>query len=284
MTEKFRKNRAVTELSGKAVFPDLAICVAGYYEKAAGHYCKRDHVTDYQVAYCVEGKGTITCSGKIVPVEKGSVFINIPGHPHCYWADEKEPWTLWWVHFRGENGARYFELLRCQPKEPAFRVGLHDRLIDLFKELLRELSRPDEAHQAKAVALLHMILSTLVQLRRQAGHALHGHRGRMAVDMEKLNEYIDANLSCVTLKSMALFANMSIPHFERLFTRRTGYSPVQYVIRRKVSAAGNLLLRKKDLSVKEISLAVGCEDEHYFSRFFKKVTGLTPLQYRQKYG
>lgn len=283
MAMQFKKNTA-TEISGKAVFPDLAIRVAGYYEKASGHDCIRDQVTEYQVAYCIEGKGAITCAGKTLPVGKGYVFINIPGHPHHYRADEKDPWTIWWVHFVGPNAAIYFDLLRCQPKESAFCIGLHDRLIDLFKELLRELSRPDEVHQLKATALLHMILSTMVGLRRQDTHAAHGGRVRMSLDMEKFNEYLDANLSGATLKSLAQFASMSVPHFERLFTARTGYSPIQYVIRRRISRSGNLLLQSKNLSVKEISAEIGCEDEHYFSRIFKKVTGLSPLQYRQKYG
>lgn len=43
-----------------------------------------------------------------------------------------------------------------------------------------------------------------------------------------------------------------------------------------------MLLKSNDKSIREISFAVGFEDEFYFSRLFKKKFGLSPLGYRNK--
>jgi AraC-like DNA-binding protein len=258
--------------------------MAGHYVKAAGHHCRRDTVTEYQVAYCTGGEGVIRCRGTTARVEAGSVFTNIPGHPHEYRADADDPWTLLWVHFVGTAAPRYFRLLRCRPSEPAFDLGRNDRLTDLFKELLREVIRPEETHQIEAVAILHRILSAMISLRRTRPPRPVGGRARAVVDMKRVNRYIEAHLSDITLAGMAREARISVPHFGRLFKERTGYTPIQYVIHRRIAEAGQRLLQKPYRSVKEIANSIGCEDQHYFSRIFKKTTGLSPVRYRQRYG
>ena len=59
-----------------------------------------------------------------------------------------------------------------------------------------------------------------------------------------------------------------------------GVTPVNFIIRRKIEKA-QLLLIAGELPVKEIAYLVGFEDFSYFSRVFKKTTGLTPNEYRK---
>jgi AraC-like DNA-binding protein len=261
-------------------FRDLTIGMAGHYERAGGHRMKRDVVAEYQVAYCVEGCGRITCDGRTMPVEKGGVFINIPGHGHDYAASDSDPWTLWWVHFVGEAGARYFDLMRCRPAEPAFRLGMNDRLVDLFKELLRELARPDLHHQVMAVACLHQILATVVALRAGEDNL----SGGATLDMDRLRTHIDGHLEGVSLAGLAEYSGLSVPHFIRLFKKQAGYTPFQYVTRRRIALACELLMNHHELNIGEISERVGYDDRHYFSRVFKKTLGVTARDYRAVHG
>ncbi|MBN1673657.1 MAG: AraC family transcriptional regulator [Kiritimatiellae bacterium] len=271
-------------LLNREVYRDLSISNAGYYEHARGHRCRRETVKEYQIAYCVEGGGAIQCRGRTVAVRKGGVFINIPGYPHEYWADEARPWTLWWVHFVGESAARYFSLMRCRPAEPAFHVGMNERLVDLFKEMLQELSRPERHHQVAAVSYLHLILSSVACLRRQPLLHAGGGRVKKRIDMPSLNAYIEAHLPELSLTRLARFAGVSVPHFERLFKVSTGYSPMEFVIRRRIALACRRLFAKPDATIKEVASEVGYEDQHYFSRVFKRVTGFPPAHYRRLYG
>ena len=81
-------------LLDRSDFADLTICAAGYYETAEGHRCSRGVVTEYQVAYCLAGSGSIACGRAERAVGPGDVFINIPGHAHTYAASQDTPWTL----------------------------------------------------------------------------------------------------------------------------------------------------------------------------------------------
>jgi YesN/AraC family two-component response regulator len=53
------------------------------------------------------------------------------------------------------------------------------------------------------------------------------------------------------------------------------------VARKKITLACRQLAEQPFRSIKEIADSAGIEDQHYFSRLFKKVTGMTPLTYRQ---
>lgn len=260
-------------------YKDLTICMAGYYEKAKGHYCKRIAPTDYQIAYCVAGKGTICCSGTRVEIVKGSIFINIPGHAHEYWADETDPWTHYWVHFTGTSAGRYFSAIQCRPEEPGFHVGYNEKLAGLYRELLDSVPLDDPPHQLLALSSLHSILSTVAVLRRMAPG--RPGRGRARLDMAKVDGYVNAHLNDATLPDLAQYCAMSVPHMVRLFTVETGYPPMRYVARKRIALACRLLAQDPGKSIKAIACGVGVEDQHYFSRLFKRVTGMTPLQYRQ---
>ena len=83
-----------------------------------------------------------------------------------------------------------------------------------------------------------------------------------------------------TVELMAKKAYMSTPYFYILYKSRFGISPKRDLQQVRIEQAKNLLLQKK-LSVKEIAVAVGYENEYYFIRKFKEQTGITPGKYKK---
>ncbi len=65
------------------------------------------------------------------------------------------------------------------------------------------------------------------------------------------------------------------------FKSEMGMSPSDYLALLRMEKARELL-RSTDMRVKEVSLAVGYEDDHVFMRRFKKYVGMTPGQYRSE--
>ena len=64
------------------------------------------------------------------------------------------------------------------------------------------------------------------------------------------------------------------------FKNATGTTPLQYQLHRRISQAA-LLLNDNKLNISEIALQCGFTDSNYFSRQFKRITGLTPSEYRK---
>ena len=74
---------------------------------------------------------------------------------------------------------------------------------------------------------------------------------------------------------------MSVCWFIRSFKRYTGVTPLQYITTIRINKAKELL-KDSGYSIQEIGSLVGYDNQLYFSRMFKKQTGCSPSQYREK--
>jgi AraC-like DNA-binding protein len=98
--------------------------------------------------------------------------------------------------------------------------------------------------------------------------------------MERALTYMTQNLDKpIQMPTLGTLAGVSMSHFYHLFKLATGETPNQFLIRARIHRAG-ALLRETDLSVKEVSAALGYDDPFYFSRLFKLVNGVSPREYR----
>ena len=92
--------------------------------------------------------------------------------------------------------------------------------------------------------------------------------------------FIDRNLGeRLTLVEMAAALGLNPYHFAHVFKQATRLAPHQYVIRRRLARAKQLL-GTTDLPIAEVALVVGCANQSHFSALFHRATGMTPLTYR----
>ncbi|MGM9674058.1 MAG: helix-turn-helix domain-containing protein [Bacteroidaceae bacterium] len=99
--------------------------------------------------------------------------------------------------------------------------------------------------------------------------------------IRKVTEHIRHNIcKTIDLQSLADMACMSKDHFIRIFKKRTGETPNNYIIKKKMEAAELLLITTND-TIKNIALVIGYEDCSYFVKTFKAFAGVTPTEYRQ---
>lgn len=95
-------------------------------------------------------------------------------------------------------------------------------------------------------------------------------------------KYIDLHLTedC-SLQQLAREMNMTANYLGQVFKRETGKPYTQYITELRIDRAKSLLL-SGDMSISDISNALGFNDYFYFLKTFKRVTGVTPKQYRQE--
>jgi AraC-like DNA-binding protein len=95
-------------------------------------------------------------------------------------------------------------------------------------------------------------------------------------------EYIHANSSGnISLATMARIAEVTPHHFASLFTKETGLSPHQYVLRVRIERA-KIHLKDDSLTVAEVSRLVGFRTQEHFSKVFRRVVGVTPSYFRRE--
>ncbi len=96
-------------------------------------------------------------------------------------------------------------------------------------------------------------------------------------------DYIYDNLHTkISLDDLAKKAGLSPPYLSRLFKCETGVTVSEYIMRKRVEAAANML-RYSEYSVLEISEYLCFSSESYFIQVFRRITGDTPKVYREKY-
>ena len=110
----------------------------------------------------------------------------------------------------------------------------------------------------------------------------HSTKGYSA-PIQKAIILIEGNLSGdVTLSHLASELNVNSSYLSALFRKETGVTLTDYIAQRRISHARHLLEDTR-LQVQTIGQLCGFEDVHYFSKIFKRLTGMTPKQYRQSH-
>lgn len=91
------------------------------------------------------------------------------------------------------------------------------------------------------------------------------------------------DLHCeVPITELAKSVNLSSSRLRHLFKDSTGLSPTQYLKVQRMEKAKELL-ETTFLSVKEVMILVGVQDKSHFTRAFKKLYSLSPVEYRSRY-
>lgn len=101
--------------------------------------------------------------------------------------------------------------------------------------------------------------------------------------VEVMTLYLDNHYTePLTLEALAEVCHGSPYHLHRTFKKITGITPVDYIQQKRIAAASEYL-RNSDQTVGGIALQVGLPNTSYFITLFKRKTGLTPTQFRQRH-
>ena len=110
-----------------------------------------------------------------------------------------------------------------------------------------------------------------------------GAKPRNGLPRARLNrviEYIEANLDReIALTALANTAGMSPHYFSQLFKQSLNFSPYQYVLRRRIEHARQLLSQPR-VTVLEAAVRSGFSDQSQFTKVFRRIVGVTPTGYR----
>lgn len=256
----------------------LYICSLGYYPKAEKHYTYRKKgLPENFLFYCVDGKGWYSIGDKKYQVNTNECFMLPQNTEHAYGSDEEDPWSIYWVHFGGE----------CLPEFNRMQV-----VQKFFKPSLIKQSGEVTIHFSKIYKALELGYSTdnLVFANMCLSHFLtlfiYNTKHDAVVEKDQMDcvdnailhmqEHINDN---ITLNELSQHYNYSASRFSSIFKQKTGHSPIDYFNQMKMQKASQQL-DFTNRSVKDIAMSMGFDDPYYFSKRFKKITGMSPRKYR----
>ncbi|GAB3544458.1 GlxA family transcriptional regulator [Spirosoma fluminis] len=142
-----------------------------------------------------------------------------------------------------------------------------------------------EKYAGRSVAVF-MSKAFQIEIERQSQSPFiifHGQKGHGDEAIKKAQEYIEQNVEeRITVDQLAAMFAIGRRNLERRFKKATANSVVEYIQRVKIEAA-KMNLESSRENVNEVMYRVGYSDPKAFRLTFKKITGLSPLEYRNKY-
>ncbi len=254
----------------------------GYYPNALGHYCERPTGCDeYILHVCVDGKGWFELANKQMEVKPGQFFILPADLPHRYGSDITSPWTIFWTHFKGTSSQYYYQQLPADNPIAYIDSSIIQMVTQLYEHCFTCLDAGFSiANLIHASTTFNQILSCLFF--HKSSYVQGISTPQLKVIESSIN-YMRSNITQqLDLHDFAGQANMSVPHYSRVFKAKTDTSPIDYFIRLKIQLACQHLA-SGDKSIKQTAHALGYNDQFYFSRIFKKIMSISPLQYQQNF-
>lgn len=252
----------------------LNIRSAGHYTLAPNQHQARASGKFLQLFWCVAGAGRIQLRrSEPILIRPGVVFIYKPGEPHDLLAGPSG-WEYRWLTFDGERHrtiSRDYGLARSQS------AGLcPEHLFDQIDACLRD---PTSAGELRASVLAYELL--LLATKPQPDATPNPSRPETAAAAKA---WLDAHFTDARQNVAALAERLRLHRasLHRVFTRRYGVPPVQYLARLRVALALELLSATR-LPVADVAVRCGLPDVAHFSKLISRHTGHSPRAYRQRH-
>lgn len=255
----------------------LLVTDAGYFPHAANHGRERGRGTaEVVIIVCTSGAGWCRVADRLTHIVPGHALVLPPGIPHVYWADQEDPWTIWWLHAAGSHLSEFLDLIT---------PGDRESLVEL-RDTYRATATIDDAvghleHDETIPSLIAGAGAGWSLLAQLAADVAAGPRERIEPVRQAMEHLRHHFVRPVSVPELARTAGLSTSHFSALFHAATGGGVVDYAKRLRMARARELLITSSR-SIADIAEHVGYQDPFYFSRQFRTVHGCSPKAYREQ--
>jgi AraC-like DNA-binding protein len=252
------------------------------------------HPGIYEVHFVVDGSLGFHARDKDFEVNGGMVFLTKPGELHGGVDTTLQPAEWYWIHLNfpaidplpGLSAAETRDLEDSYARTSLCLFPGSTALRDCFARLLAEhrMGATGEHSQIVARAALHELMVLVIRDHdaATAAAATHSHKAILSTEIRKALAWLDRNLGePLSMADLAASSGLSQSHFRLRFHKETGSTPSDYLNRRRVFRAKELL-RSNHASITEIAFRLGFQSGPYFAAVFKKLTGTTPSDYRNR--
>jgi AraC-like DNA-binding protein len=230
---------------------------------------------DYLIIYLIKGKGYYCFDKEKIEVEENNIIIYPPFIAQDYSYLGKDKTELYWIHVTGNSVEHYLKKLELTEKR--YYVGTDNALNELFERIIQELQLKNSMYEEIITGYFIQLIAALSRKKLQVDK---NSAVLMKEDIKKVIElmYKSYNKN-YSAEEYAKYCNLSLYRFIHKFKQYTGMTPIDYITKIRVNAAKELLVNST-YNISEIASIVGYENPLYFSRVFKKVTGIPPSKYK----
>lgn len=227
----------------------------------------------YIIHYVISGKGTFMgCD-----FDETNGYIVASNELETIVSDEDDPYETYWISFRGTNAAEILSKCHLPKHNSIFKFNKNKECAKILKKALFDIDTDNPFTESCIMKSAFYEIMAIHSENTQDFSVETNFSPYILADYFKKNYNTQIKISDLAEKF----------HYTRnymyyAFKKEFGVSPQEYLLDIRIKKAKQLLSKKdKKLSIKEIAFATGFEDSLYFSRIFKKRTGIPPTQFRK---
>lgn len=245
----------------------------------------------YMVFFCTAGKGKKLIDFKLFDIKPGMIFTMFPGQIHAWLEDESlEGYLIFFIdsffNMRYHNNMLIdFPFFNSAFSMPfvALSPELSTHKEALFECMLNEFKKKDRDHLKVLRSYLNIILIEIKRLfDTQTTHwQKQDKNGYLIVNNfeQLINEYYKTKHKVRDYAELLLLT----PNYLNAVCNKIIGRPAGELIRNRIMLEAKRLLLHENMTVAEIGMEVGFDDNSYFCRFFKKYEGTSPEKFRKNY-
>lgn len=247
----------------------------------------------WELVYVDKGRVSITRDDEQIELGAGEVVFHCPNEFHAIKALDSEPnfFVISFVcdsptmlHFERYQtrldktlGAFLSSILK--EAEKTYVIPQNDPTL---KKLVRKENAPLGGEQLIKTYLEQLLIFLLRGMTKTGEHAVFPSRESMQNHLvEALKAYLTERVEgTVRIDDLCREFSYSKSYLSRLFLRQTGETIAGYTVRLKIDRAKQLI-RENNMNFSQISARLSFESPQYFSRVFRRVTGMTPTEFKR---
>ena len=264
---------------------DLTLFQYGWENCAPLHSygpAKRNH---YLFHFIFGGKGYLSSNDSagqthLYKLEANQGFLICPGQVNTYYADEKTPWEYAWLEFDGVKALEYMEMAGLGWDRPVYHLKKREEGALLKEELMAIVDNPYRS-SINQIGHLYLFFDALIRSSVNRKTVVQSGKMRDTYIREAIS-FIELNYGrAISVEDIADFCNINRSYLNRLFKESTGKTLQNFLMYYRMNRAAELL-KVSELTVNEIGKRCGYQNQLHFSRAFKTIFGLSPMQWKKK--
>lgn len=231
-----------------------------------------------ELFYVVGGMGQFKVAEKLIPVSPDDLVIVNPNVEHTEVSLNASPLEYIVLGVEGmefaadENGDRRYSAFN-------FHSGRED-ILPYLRGMLREIEQKSAGYEVVCQDLLEVLV---VKLMRHTDFSLTVTPAQQSSkECAEARRYIDSNFKeNISLDQLAELTHVNKYYLVHSFSKEYGVSPINYLIGRRIEES-RYLLADTNHSLSQISHMLGFSSPSYFSQSFRKLEGISPMEYRKR--
>ena len=240
---------------------------------------RHHHPNLIEVVYCAKGEQMYEVNEQTYLLKGGDIFITLPDEFHSTAGYPEDKGELYWImiDLSNEKLLNYEKQEAKAIKHSVLHIpNRHFSGSNSIKQILEKIvafHKYESLNLIQKITVKHLIEGFLLELTEL------GYKETATINDETIiaiKLFIDKNIkNDFSISQLASHVHLSESRFKAWFKEQTGIPPLEYVQRKKIQLAKELILRGQD-SIYDVSFELGFSSSQYFTKVFKKFTGLNP--------